>query len=294
MTDDVTSISGDGLSAGIAALGAELQFLRDADGRDLLWDGDPAVWSGRAPLLFPIVGALRDDRYRLDGSSFSMPKHGFARRSRFTPVERADDAVTFRLEASEETRAAYPFEFRLDVRYAVRGATLSIDATIRNRGEAPMPASFGFHPALRWPLPYGRPRDAHRLRFDRPETAPIRRIDATGLLTPVRHPTPIEGDVLPLRDDLFADDAIILDRPAAASVAYGAPDGPQVDVRYPGMPMLGLWTKPGADYICIEPWAGIADPEGFEGDLFAKPAIMVIPPGGSERCGMSIGLRADG
>ncbi len=291
MTEKIISIASDALSAGISSLGAELQYLRDADGRDLLWDGDPAVWRGRAPLLFPIVGALRNDQYRLDGSTYTLHKHGFARRSSFTPVAQATDSVTFRLEANDETRAVYPFDFRLDVRFTINGGELAIAAMIANRGATPMPASFGFHPALRWPLPYGQPRDAHRLRFDRPEPAPIRRIDASGLLTPVRHPTPIEGDVLHLVDDLFVDDAIILDRPASEGVLYGAPEGPQIAVGYPDMPMLGLWTKPGAGYICIEPWAGVADPQGFDGDLFAKPGIVAIPPGSDVTHAITIGLR---
>ncbi|TVV69718.1 aldose 1-epimerase family protein [Sphingomonas solaris] len=287
-------IAGGGLSAGITALGAELHYLRDAEGRDLLWDGDPAFWTGRAPLLFPIVGGLNRDSYHLDGETYHLAKHGFARRSRFSVAGQTADHVIFRLEADAETRAVYPFDFRLDVRFTLHDGALTVTATVANRGDTPMPASFGFHPALRWPLPYGQPRDIHRIHFARPEPAPIRRLDGDGLVSPTPRPTPIEGDVLPLADALFTDDAIILDTPASRAVTYGAPAGPQLAIDFPDMPMLGIWTKPGAGYICIEPWHGIADPAGFLGDIFAKPGILTFAPGEENAFTMHIALQKPG
>ncbi|WP_156678311.1 aldose 1-epimerase family protein [Sphingomonas profundi] len=284
------AIAGDGLSAAISPLGAELRILRDAAGRDLLWDGDPAVWSGRSPLLFPIVGGLAGGRYRLDGQNYELPRHGFARRRRFALLEQAPAAATFRLEADEETRAAYPFAFRLDMRYAIAAATIRLEATVANLGDTAMPASFGFHPALRWPLPYGAPRADHRIRFGANEPTPIRRLDTAGLVDPRLRPSPIAGDTLALDDDLFVEDAIILDRPASRSLLYGAAAGPQLRIDYPDMPMLGLWSKPGAGFLCIEPWQGFADPAGFDADLFAKPGIVIIPPAGRRTFAMSITL----
>ena len=150
-------IASDALAAEISELGAELRTLTDAQSRDLLWDGDPAFWTGRAPLLFPIVGELAGGAYRLDGRGYPMPKHGFARRSTFVVVAHAHDRITLRLDASDATRTIYPFDFRLDVSYAITGATLTLTAVVSNLGEAALPASFGFHPAFRWPLPYGEP-----------------------------------------------------------------------------------------------------------------------------------------
>jgi galactose mutarotase-like enzyme len=236
---------------------------------------------------------LRDGRYRFDGRDYEMPKHGFARRSVFEILPGTADAVTMRLDATPTTRAIYPFEFRLEVAFAVRASALRVTATIENRGDRPMPASFGFHPALRWPLPFGRPRAKHAIRFAQPEPAPVRRIDGDGFLTPTPHPTPVEGDRLPLRDDLFVDDALIFDRLASRSVRYGADSGPSIEVRFDDFATLGVWTKPGAPFICIEPWRGVADPERFNGDIRDKPGIMEIPAGGSRELSMQLDLRSD-
>ena len=284
------AIANDRLSAKVSSLGAELQDLRDADGNLLQWTGDPGVWSGRAPVLFPIVGTLRGDGYRLDGRTYAMGRHGFARRSEFELLDRASDAVTLRLSASPQTQAAYPFDFELRLSFRLEGATLTLAATIANRGDRDMPASFGFHPAFAWPLPYGRPRRDHAIRFADDEPAPIRRLDAQGLLVAEPSPTPVEGGVLSLRDDLFTDDALIFDRLAGRTVRYGAGDGPYLDVAFADFPLLGMWTKPGASFVCIEPWSGSSDPEGFTGDIWEKPGVLRIPAGGERRLAMAVTL----
>ncbi|WP_157217291.1 aldose 1-epimerase family protein [Flavisphingomonas formosensis] len=290
---DTIEIRSAALSATISPGGAELQSLRDAAGRDFLWGGDPAFWTGRAPILFPIVGALANDSYQLGSHRFSLPRHGFARRSRFAPVVQQDGEAVFRLTDSPPTRAAYPFPFVLEIRFATDDATLSIEATLTNPGDAPLPASFGFHPALRWPLPYGAPRAEHVLLFDKAEPEPVRRLDEAGLLRPVALPSPIERRTLKLDDGLFTDDALILDRLHSRSLWYGVPGTPGVAVRFPDMPALGLWMKPGADYLCIEPWQGHADPEGFAGDFREKPGVVAIPPQQSRRFAMSITVGVD-
>ena len=290
MTANAATISSDRLTAGIAAFGAELQHLTDTHGRELQWDGDPAFWHGRAPILFPVIGLLEEGSYRLDGISYAMPKHGFARHSTFDIVESVTDAATFRLTASDETRAIYPFEFQLDIRFSLADTTLSIAATITNLGDAPMPASFGFHPALRWPLPFGEPREDHAIRFEHDEAAPVRRIDPNGFLRAEPVPTPVVGDTLALRDDLFVDDALIFDRLTSRRLSYGAPTGPRLDVEFADFPTLGVWTKPGAGFVCIEPWQGFSDPVGFAGDIRDKPGIIEIAPATSKQLAMHITL----
>jgi len=286
----LTTIASEHLSADIDALGAQLYALRDTEGRDLQWDGDPAFWTGRAPILFPIVGMLEGGRYRLDGQTYAMPKHGFARRKPFTLVEAGPASATFRLSADAETRAAYPFEFALDLRFTVDAATLGITAKVRNLGQTRMPASFGFHPALRWPLPYGRPRAEHRLRFAHDEPAPIRRITTDGVVMPETFPTPVQGRDLILRDELFTGDAVIFDQLQSRTLRYGAAEGPHLEISFPDTPYLGVWTKPGAPYICIEPWHGIADPLGYAGDVRDKPGVFEVAPGSSVEISMSIGV----
>lgn len=284
------TLHGAQLAATISSHGAELRQLSDAEGRQLQWDGDPAVWRGRAPILFPVIGALRDGRYTLDGARYDMPKHGFARDSSFAVIAHDDSAATFRLAANDATRAIYPFEFQLDVTFAIAGATLSVSAEIRNLGRGDMPASFGFHPALRWPLPYGQPRSDHRILFPKAEPAPIRRIDADGLLRPDTLPTPVNGNLLTLDDALFVDDAIIFDRLSSRSVTYGASQAARIEMTFTDFPTLGVWTKPGAGFLCIEPWYGIADPIGFDGDIREKPGIFMVEPNGSRVLTMTIAI----
>ena len=287
--EEVAITSGQ-LSAIITPLGAELSRLRTADGVDMQWDGDPAVWHGRAPILFPVIGMLQDGHYRYDGQRYAMPKHGFARNSRFEVVEHVADTATFRLTASADTRAIYPFEFQLDVTFRVDGPALMVAAEIVNLDRKPLPASFGFHPALRWPLPFGQPREAHRLVFPFDEADPIRRIDANGFLRPEPQPTPVVGDTLALRDDLFVDDALIFDKLESRSVRYGAPGEPGLRIDFAHFPTLGVWTKPGSGFICVEPWQGFSDPEGFTGNIRDKPGSFQVEPGESRRLTMTITL----
>jgi len=292
MSDSHVHIRSEGLSAEIDPFGAQLFALRDADGKDLLWDGDPTFWTGRAPVLFPIVGALNGDRYRLGEREFSLPKHGFARHRLFEIVEASVDRAVFRLRWDEETLAVYPFQFELDLAFALTGASLTITATVRNLDpDASMPASFGFHPALRRPLPYGQPRADHALVFEHDELAPIRRVDTDGLVLPDAVPTPVEGATLALRDDLFTNDAVVFDRFTSRQLTYGADAGPHLDVAFPDTELLGVWTKPGADYVCIEPWHGWADPAGYSGDFWDKPGVFTVEPGGERAMVMSITLR---
>jgi len=273
------SLNSAALSAQIDPRGAQLSVLRDAAGRDLLWNGDPSVWAGRAPLLFPIVGELAGGAYRLGATSYPLSRHGFARTSSFRIIDADRSAVLLRLEADEVSLRRYPFDFELDIRFALSDATLELTASIGNRGAAAMPASFGFHPAFRWPLPFGEPRAEHFLEFAVDESAPVRRLDAKGLLTPERHPSPVRGRRLLLDDALFQDDALIFDALRSERVTYGAATGPRIAVSFPDTPYLGVWSKPGADFICIEPWHGIADSQGFTGDFTTKPGIFMVAPG---------------
>jgi galactose mutarotase-like enzyme len=288
MTESL-SISGPGLSARIDALGAELVRLQDAAGRDLLWDGDPAFWTGRSPLLFPMVGRARGDRITVAGRTYDMGQHGFARTSVFALLRADAASCTWRLAASDATRRRYPFAFRLDVTYRIEGATLHIEAEVANTDTAVLPASFGFHPALRWPLPYGTPRASHDIVFEKDEPAPIRR-PVDGLLSAAQFPTPVRDRRLPLRDDLFEAGALIFDTLASRSLVYGK----AIRVDFPRMPHLGLWTKPGAGYVCIEPWQGYASPEGFDGDFADKPGMVAIAPGATEVFAMAISVSPPG
>ena len=280
------------LTAGINPHGAELSSLTDADGRQLMTDADPAFWTGRAPILFPVIGVTNGSVIRLDGREYPMAKHGFARHSDFAVVEHAADRLVLRLTDSEATRASYPFAFALDLAFTIEDATITLTATIANRGDGPMPAQFGFHPALAWPLPFGQPRGDHRIVFDVDEPARLAEIAPDGLIAAATRPSPLDGRTLHLADELFANDALVWDPIVSQGVTYGAAAGPHLRVDFPHTPRLGVWTKPGAHYVCIEPWHGIADPEGFTGDFRAKPGVFEVPAGESMAVRMSVTLVA--
>jgi galactose mutarotase-like enzyme len=188
-------IRSDALTAAINPLGAELTHLCDTRGREWMSDGDPAYWTGRAPLLFPIVGALNGGVYRLDGKEYVLSQHGFARRREFALIEQATDRAVFRLTDDDATRTVYPFAFALDAAFTLAGATLTMEITVTNRGDVAMPVSFGFHPAFAWPLPGGGAKEAHRILFEREEPAPLNRIEG-GLIGAADRDTPVEGDTL--------------------------------------------------------------------------------------------------
>ncbi|WP_066798818.1 aldose 1-epimerase family protein [Sphingomonas soli] len=269
-------ISSGALSASIDPLGAELSSLRTADGAELMTDADPAFWAGRAPLLFPIVGALNGGVYRLDGREYPLPQHGFARRQPFACVDHTPDRAVFRLTDNEETRAVYPFAFALDAAFTLRGPTLTMDVTVTNRGAGDMPASFGFHPAFAW-------EGGGSVEFEKPEPSPLAGLGTNGLIGPDA-PSPLDGRTLPLSHALFESGALIWPRVESRSVRFG-----DLDIGF-DCPMLGIWTKPGARFVCIEPWHGIADPEGFEGEIWDKPGMMRFAPGAARTFSMQVTL----
>jgi galactose mutarotase-like enzyme len=278
--DHLITIASDQVTARINPLGAELWSLTDAAGREYLTDADPAFWTGHAPVLFPIVGALNGGVLRLGQSEYPLSKHGFARTSSFECVAASENGARFRLTDSGATRAVYPFAFVFEMAFRIDGPALSMTATVENPGDEPLPFSFGFHPAFAWPLPGGADKAAHRIVFAEEEAQPIRRIDpASGLLLPEPQSSPVEGRVLAPDAALFEADALIWDRLASRSLSYGAPGGASLDIAFPDTPMLGIWQKPGANYLCIEPWQGIADPLGYAGDFRDKPGAILLPPG---------------
>ena len=287
---DATTISNGVLTAIIAHHGAELQSLRDHDGDEYMSSGDPAFWSGRAPLLFPIVGRLSEDRLRLGSADYVMLKHGFARKSDFALIERDQDSACFRLTDNSTTRAHYPFAFELDAHFRLDAKTLGMRISVRNSGRADLPFSFGYHPAFAWPLPGGGARPDHHIVFETDEPAALCRLTPAGLIQPDPVRSPVNGNQLALADTLFEQDALIWKRLASRRLSYGAPGHRRLDMAFPDSDWLGIWTKPGAGFVCIEPWAGSADDDGYQGDFRDKPGIMTLAPGGERQFRMDVTL----
>ena len=254
----------------------------------MLWQAGP-VWPRHAPVLFPIVGRLKDDRLRHQGKSYHLPQHGFARDRRFAWLNRSATACRLVLHEDAGTRAVYPFAFRLEIAFALDDDALETTFTVTNPGREVLPASLGAHPAFVWPLVEGLEKDAHLLEFAEPETAPVHRLDG-GLLKPEPEPTPIAGQALALDPALFAADAVILTQPASRSVRYTASGAPAIEVAWEGFEQLGIWSRDGGDFVCIEPWHGMASPTDFDGEFRDKPGLMLIPPGDRRMLSMRIRL----
>ncbi|WP_428394050.1 aldose 1-epimerase family protein [Lichenicoccus sp.] len=286
MTEDETHRIGEALTATISAHGAELHSIRTAAGAELLWQAGPA-WPRHAPVLFPIVGRLAEDTLIHEGVPTRMTQHGFARDRRFDFVSRERDACRLRLDDDAQSRAIYPFAFELEIDYRIEGPTLTVGYTVSNPSTTLLPASLGAHPAFLWPLTAGLPRQAHAIIFEQPEPAPVRRVE-DGLLRPDTEPSPIRGRTLALDDALFTNDALILEAPASRSLRYGVAGGPGLRIAWSGFHQLGLWSKPGAGFLCIEPWSGLASPRGFAGEFRDKPHLMRIPPGASRHSSWSV------
>lgn len=287
MPDQSATLKSEYLTVEIGAAGAEMVSLKDGEGRDLLWNGDPAYWTGRAPLLFPIVGRLAGDALIHEGIAYAMSQHGFARRRVFDLMSASDTRATFRLVDDEETLRQYPFAFGLYVTYTLHEATLTIEVRVHNPGVVDLPASFGFHPAFLWPLPYGGTRAEHLIVFEKAEVVPVHR-PVGGLLAAASESNPAVGGHLALAEVDWTRDALIFPQLRSHHVFYGVPGEPGLEVAFEGMPQLGIWSKPDAPFVCIEPWYGHASPEGFAGEFREKPGLAMIAPGDERRFAMSL------
>jgi galactose mutarotase-like enzyme len=280
------------LTARVAGRGAELKSLRAAGGPELIFQADPTWWEFSAPLLFPVIGRLRDGRIRHGDRWIALPQHGFARTSDFSLEAQDAASCTWALASTPELRAAWPLDFRLVVTYRLEGARLTLEVVAENTGREVMPAAIGFHPAFNWPARPGQEqadaRAGHALVFARDEPGPTRRPNADGLLGAPTQPLPLEGRRLALADALFVGGAQVLDPVRSESVAYVDARGPILTAGWRNCPQLGVWTKPGAPFICIEPWHGMADHVDTTTDLAGKPGMAHVAPGSALTCAMTI------
>ena len=286
----ITRISNPYLSVEVASLGAEMQSLTTPDGKSWLWNGDATYWAGRSPILFPIVGKAPDNRLTIEGKSYEMAQHGFARRSDFTLAAANDFMCRYELSASEATRAAYPFDFRLSVTHALFGAKLTVAAEVENLDSRPMPFGLGYHPAFVWPLP-GAAGKPHTVTLDNGAEPPYLGLD-NGLITPQKLPSPFKAGSLTLDPALFEADALVFPEGAGTGLTYAAQGGPELKFSFENLPNLALWQKPGAPFLCIEPWHGMAAESGGSDDLAQRPYVVILPPAETARFAFTVEVSA--
>lgn len=276
------------LQVEISPCGAELQSIRDSDGTGWLWHGDPAHWERRAPVLFPVIGASPGGQISIGGKFYKMPVHGFAWTSVFHVQEVTPISCCMRLEATQKSRVFFPFSFQFNVSFTLDEANLQVRAEVINLDDKAMPVCVGFHPAFPWPLPGCRADELHVCRLDQDVSPRVRRPDLNGLLLPDSDPSLFAGGVLPVDHAQFERRAIVLEHCAGSTVHYGVPGKPGVEVATWGMPNLGIWSRPDAPFLCIEPWQGMPPFLGASAALEQRPGVATVPPGENHRVGMTL------
>lgn len=261
----------------IRPFGAELRAWR-VRGVDLLWTPDPKVWPAVSPVLFPIVGRLRNDRLRVGERVGALGTHGFAAHCCFEIESRADDAVRLVLRDNESTRAAYPFSFRLAIDYRLGETDLCAQIEVENVGSGDLPYACGLHPGFAWPFDEG-PADEYFIDFEKAERPETPEISSEGLFERTRRATPLKGCRLPLARGLFAREALCFLDLLSRSFRFVSPTGRAIGVEMSDFPHAAFWTRPPAPYLCLETWTGHGDPSDFDGDVFEKPSIRLLPAG---------------
>lgn len=275
----VVTIEGEHLAASIDSFGAQLRSLR-YHGVEYLWNAGEA-WGYSSPVLFPIISALPGDTLQHEGTSYTIPSHGFARRSEWSPA----GLGTFELTANDVTRAQYPFEFHLTAQYTVE-TQLGVTYTVANRGDGPMPFLLGGHPAFRWPLPGATPNAAHEVRWTSGGDSMRQAVHG---LRPGRIDSPAVDGRLVLDRAQFAEDAMLFDDIEPRAVTYTASGAARITLEYADYPRLGIWSKPvEGDFVCLEPWSGYPATADFEGDLLDLPEATVLAPGESRQYRYSV------
>ena len=273
----LTRIANPYLTVDVSSLGAEMQALDTSDGRSWLWNGDAAFWGGRSPVLFPIVGKAPDDALAIDGQTFPMGQHGFARRTEFALASATATACRHELASSPATMAVFPFDFLLVVEHTLEGRSLTVAAEVTNRDRRLMPFGLGFHPAFLWPLPGAAGQD-HVITLDNQGEPGLVRLDS-GLISPAKLPSPFKVGRLVLDHAMFEQDALIFPEGAGKGLRYGVEGGPTMHFSFENLPNLALWQKPGAPFICIEPWHGMAAQKDGSKELAKRPYSLTLPPG---------------
>lgn len=262
-------------TAEIDSMGAQLHsFCSKADGTEYVWYGRPEIWYGQAPVLFPIIGQLKNDRLVWQGKEYFMPKHGLARKLPFEVVSCEGAKAVFSLKSSEETLAKYPFEFEFIVSYEICGGALKATHTVKNVNDGGMYFSLGAHPGFNCEL-------GDIIEFETEETVPTERIDSENLIIDKKFPLLENSKEIVITKEIFEPDALILSGLKSKKLTLRSPDGSrEMLFTFGDAPFLGIWAKPGAPYVCLEPWFGVNDGRDDYGEFSNKRGIQYLEKGG--------------
>jgi galactose mutarotase-like enzyme len=273
-------------------LGAELVSIFDKrDNTEHLWQGNPAYWAAHAPILFPIVGRCNNDTLSFNGKKYKMEKHGFARRNEFHLIAQTEDSMCFELCSNEHHKQMYPFDFSFRITYSLQKHALLTTYTIENRSNTEMPFAIGGHPAFAVPFFEGDTYEDYAIEFSNDTTFLRHHINNDGLFDGRTSQVNSMLNQIPLHRNLFNEDALIFkDLLSKAVGIVSHKHNKKLQMNFEGFPYLGIWAKPGADYVCLEPWIGCADAEGFQDDFTKKEKVVILQSGEVSRFSFNVVL----
>jgi galactose mutarotase-like enzyme len=267
----ITSISNSELVAQIKHLGAELCSLTNNLHIEFIWEGNPNFWGKHSPILFPIVGTLKNDTFLHNQKKYKISRHGFARDLEFKLIEKQDNSATFSLKSSEETLKKYPFEFELQIIYTLETTNLFIEYKVKNNSKVTMPFSIGAHPAFSLTGGF----ENYSIEFEKEESLDYFLLE-NDLVSNKTQKLKTVGKQIKLNYKMFSNDALIFKTLESKSLTILENAIPILKVRFDDFPNLGIWTKNKAPFICIEPWFGYSDTIEKSGNLFEKEGILIL------------------
>jgi len=288
---EVYTLTGNRLTIDVKKAGAEIcSIKRLQDNKEYMWSGDPEVWSGISPILFPIVGALKDRKYIYNDKEYSLPQHGFFRDNNLVELSgQTPESLTFMLKSDEESLLFYPFHFEFYVTYILKDNTIQVSHRVKNIGRGPMYFSLGGHPAFKCPMEEGEIYADYFLEFSDKETVNRYNITDEGLIGYADELVLKESSTINLHYDLFNRGALVFKEFKSNSVSLVSKrSGKKLQVNFKGFPYLGIWAKPRGHYVCIEPWLGIADSINSLQQLEEKEGIIKLDEGNQYEADWSI------
>ena len=267
----ITTISNSILTAQIKQTGAELCSLKNNSNTEYIWGGNPEYWGKHSPILFPIVGTIKNNFYSYNDAQYQLSRHGFAREMNFELIDKQENSATFSLAASDETLKEYPFDFELHLIYTLENASLKIEYKVINKGKTKMPFSIGAHPAFDLAGNF----ENYSLEFENEDPLTFYLLE-NGLISNATEQLQLDNKQLHLNHTLFENDALVFKKIESKSITILENLKPILKVSYSDFPDLGIWTPPNAPFICIEPWFGYSDTVATFGNIFEKEGIQIL------------------
>ncbi|AWG22329.1 aldose epimerase [Flavobacterium faecale] len=267
-----TTLENANLTVQIKSMGAELVSIKDINNKEYIWEGNPDFWGKHSPVLFPIVGALKNDSYLCNGKEYKMSRHGFAREMEFKLIEKTNKKAVFSIESNATTLEKYPFAFELQIIYTLEVKNLHVGYKVMNHNDFEMPFSIGAHPAFALPNKF----EEYSLQFSDQESLAYHLLE-DNLIADSTKELPLDNkNSVALQYSLFENDALIFKTIGSKTLSIIENNTAFLRVQYNDFPSLGIWTMVNAPFLCIEPWLGYADTIDTNGNIFEKEGILKL------------------